>query len=76
MYIEMTDELAVCGPYRATECEWTHPEPCLAPVVPAKAYCQKHMDLAYRTVNTKQAVKEIETEIVTELGEELVADSE
>ena len=49
----MTDELAVCGPYRAVECEWSHPEPCLTPVVPEKAYCEKHMELAYRVPEKK-----------------------
>ena len=55
----MTDEQAVYGPYRAVECEWSHPEPCLAPVVPEKAYCQKHMELAYRVPEKK--VKRINT---------------
>ena len=53
MLREMTDELAVNGPYRAVECEWTHPEPCLAPVVEKKAYCKKHMELAYRKPEPK-----------------------
>lgn len=54
MYTEMTDEQAVFGPHRARECEWTHPKPCLAPVVPAKAYCETHMREAY-----KPAVKKV-----------------
>lgn len=50
---EMTDIEAVFGPFRATKCEWTHPEPCLAPVVEQKAYCAKHMKLAYRVPEKK-----------------------
>jgi hypothetical protein len=72
----MTDEEAVFGPYRATECEWSDPEPCLAPVVPAKAYCQKHMDMAYRTVKAKQADAQIKSEIEAVLGEEIVTEAE
>lgn len=49
----MTDEQAVFGPYRATECEWSTPEPCLAAVVPTKAYCAKHMREAYRVPEKK-----------------------
>ena len=76
MYQEMTDEQAVFGPYRATECEWTHPTPCGAAVVPTKAYCEEHMKQAYRTVKTKQAVREVEAVIESEIGEEIVTDTE
>ena len=76
MYPEMTDEQAVFGPYRAKECEWTDPEPCLDNVVPTKAYCEKHMKLAYRIVSAKKAAKETEIEVYAELGEELVTDAE
>lgn len=48
MYREMTDVEAVLGPYRATKCEWTHPDVCQAVVVPSKAYCEEHMKLAYK----------------------------
>lgn len=72
----MTDEQAVFGPYRATTCEWSHPEPCGDPVVPGKAYCAKHMKMAYRTVQAKQAVREAEAVIESEIGEEIVSDTE
>lgn len=73
---EMTDEQAVFGPYRATACEWTDPEPCGAAVVPTKAYCETHMKKAYRIVKTKQAAKEVEAVIESEIGEEIVTDTE
>ena len=76
MYTEMTDEQAVFGPYRARECEWSDPELCGAEVVPTKAYCEKHMKMAYRTVKTKQADREVEAVIKAEIGEELEADTE
>ena len=72
----MTDEQAVFGPYRATECEWSDPEPCGAAVVPTKAYCEKHMKMAYRTVKTKQADREVEAVIEAEIGEEIVTETE
>jgi len=72
----MTDEQAVYGPYRAVTCEWSDPELCGTTVVPTKAYCEKHMKLAYRTVKAKEAVKETEAEIKAEIGEEIVSDTE
>jgi hypothetical protein len=72
----MTDEQAVFGPYRARECEWSDPEPCGADVVPTKAYCEKHMKMAYRTVKAKQADMEVEAVIKAEIGEELESDAE
>lgn len=54
---EMTDIEAIFGPHRAIECEWTHPEPCLKPVVKGKAYCPECMKLAYRPSTKKKKVR-------------------
>lgn len=53
---EMTDIEAIFGPYRATKCEWTHPEPCLKSVVKGKAYCPECMKLAYRPATKKKKI--------------------
>ena len=50
---EMTDIEAIRGPFRAVLCEWTHPVPCLKPVMEHKAYCPECIKLAYRPAKKK-----------------------
>jgi len=54
---EMTDIEAIRGPYRAVLCEWTHPVPCLKPVVEHKAYCADCLKLAYQPAKKKTNAK-------------------
>ena len=57
LVLEMTDDLAVRGPFRAVECEWTDPVPCLKPVQEHKAYCPDCMKLAYQPAKKKTNAK-------------------
>lgn len=65
----MTDFEAVYGAYRAITCEWIgekHNDRCRHPVDRGRSYCDEHHARIYRTVSTKDAMKEAENAIKTE----------